>query len=144
MVSVAVTPMILPEKFNLNWKDVEISIQNGDGPGGQKRNRTMSCVQMKHVPTNTIVRVDVTRSQHQNKAMAAEILATRLQSAQDERFRSQQSQSRREQMGGGTRSDKIRTYSFNNGCIVDHRLSLSTNDVKAVMRGRFDRLFQRT
>jgi len=141
MIAVAVTPMILPEKFDLDWKDVEVSIQNGSGPGGQARNRTMSCVQVKHIPSGMLVRIDTERSQHQNKAIALEILASRLQAIKDEEFDKELSENRRQQMGGGTRSDKLRTYSFNHGHIVDHKLGKMTNDIKAVMKGRFDKLF---
>lgn len=70
MVSVALTPIVASSQARLDMRDIEIKIQNGSGPGGQKRNRTMSCVQLRHIPTGIIVRIDNERSQHQNKAAA--------------------------------------------------------------------------
>lgn len=140
IVAVAITPMIRREEIRLDWKDIEESIQNGSGPGGQKRNRTLSCVQLKHNPSGLIVRIDTERSQHQNRAMAVAVLASRLQALQDAETQTAQSQSRQEQMRGGTRSGKMRTYNFIKGRITDHNLNRTTQAVDEFMKGNLHNL----
>lgn len=140
MIAVSLTPLIRHQEFNLNWDDIEMTISNGTGPGGQKRNRTMSCVQLKHVPTGIIIRVDDERSQHQNKAIASDALATKLQAKEKSDAEAKQSQSRREQMQGGGRSGKIRTYNFMQNRVTDHQLNKTTHDIKSIMGGRLDKL----
>lgn len=141
IVAVSVTRLLVQQEISIDWSDIEESIQNGSGPGGQKRNRTLSCVQLKHIPTGLIVRIDSERSQHQNRDLAIEILASRLQKLQDEKIQAEQSQARQEQMCGGTRSGKRRTYNFMKGWVKDHELEKTMYDIDGFMRGKFDKLF---
>ena len=140
MIAVSLTPLIRHQEFHLNWDDIEMTISNGTGPGGQKRNRTMSCVQLKHLPTGIIVRVDDERSQHQNKAIATDVLSAKLQAKEKSDVVERQSKSRREQMQGGGRSGKVRTYNFMQNRVTDHRLNKTTHNIKSIMGGRLDRL----
>lgn len=140
MVSVAITPLIPKQAYNLDLKEVQTTYSMGSGPGGQHKNRTMSCVQAKHLPTGIMVRVDNERSQPQNRAVAYKILASKIQAKEEADLMAHQSKARREQMQGGGRSGKIRTYNFMRGTVTDHVLNKTTHDIKGVMGGRLDRL----
>ena len=106
--------------FKLDERDVEITTTRGTGPGGQNRNKVESCVVVTHQPTGLSVRVDM-RSQHQSKNMALKILAARLAEEARGQARSVRNAARKEQIGCGERSDKIRTYRQQDDIVTDHR-----------------------
>lgn len=105
----------------LNYQDVEIITARGSGPGGQKRNKTESCIIATHKPSGLQVRIDNERSQHQNKAMAYKILAARLYDAERDRLTSLRADDRKQQVGTGQRGDKVRTYRVQDDQVTDHR-----------------------
>mmetsp|Transcript_58996 Transcript_58996/g.138880 ORF Transcript_58996/g.138880 Transcript_58996/m.138880 type:complete len:138 (-) Transcript_58996:89-502(-) len=105
------------------------------GAGGQHVNTTDSAVRIVHLPTNTMVTCMNERSQVQNKASAMLVLRSRLLAAKRLEAQQQEHSSRREQIGKGDRSERIRTYNFNQDRVTDHRIGLSLTGVEAMMRG---------
>ena len=110
----------------LNHQDVDIVTARGSGPGGQKRNKTESCIIATHRPSGLSVRIDNERSQHQNRAMAHKVLAARLYDAERSRINAARKQDRQAQVGSGQRGDKVRTYRTQDDQVTDHRTGLKT------------------
>lgn len=119
-VTVAVFPEVRTSGPVVRESDCEITTCRGSGPGGQKRNKTDSAVQIKHRPTGTIVRCETERSQGQNKATAMALLTARICAAELAKCLANVRQLRQEQIGSGERSDKIRTVQMQNGQVVNH------------------------
>jgi peptide chain release factor 1 len=110
----------------LDPRDVEIETVRGSGAGGQKRNKTESCVVATHRPTGMVVRIDNERSQHQNRAMAMKVLAARLYEADRSRAKASSDDERKLQVGSGQRGDKVRTYRTQDDQVTDHRTGSKT------------------
>ena len=110
----------------LDPKDVDVVTARGSGPGGQKRNKTESCIVATHRPTGTVVRIDNERSQHQNRAMAMKVLAARLYEAERNQAFARREDERRQQVGSGQRGDKVRTYRTQNDQMTDHRTGVKS------------------
>lgn len=131
---------VLPEpseaQLRLDERDLEWSTCRGSGAGGQKRNKTESAVQLRHLPTGTMVRVETERSQHQNRQTALALLRSRLWEAQSSRDFASRDAARRSQVGSGMRGDKRRTYRFQDGAVQDHVTGRSWN-LKDFLRGDF-------
>ena len=108
-ITVAVLPIPSESDLRIDSKDLEITTTRGSGPGGQARNKTESCVVVRHIPTGTVVRCDGERSQPQNRATALSILRARLLDASSRSRKGTEDASRRTQVGSGQRGDKIRT-----------------------------------
>lgn len=125
----------------LRESDLEITFQTGkQGAGGQNVNKVASAVRMKHVPTGMTVFING-RDQHKNKEEARKILTQRVNDEKRAKTNAEYASFRKAQMGNGSRSDKIRTYNFMESRVVDHRLGTKTHNVKAIMKGEFDILF---
>lgn len=143
MISVAVLPMKDDVERELDMNEVEIETTGGSGPGGQHQNKTESAVRAKHTPTGITVFING-RKQHQNKREALKILATKVVALQQEKVNTAYDKERKNQLGDGGRSDKVRTYNFLKGRAVDHRLNVKCGNVEAVIdKGRFDLLFKK-
>lgn len=110
----------------LTYQDVDIETARGSGPGGQKRNKTESCVIITHKASGLVVRIDNERSQSQNKAMAMKLLAARLYEADREQARLAKETDRKQQVGTGQRGDKVRTYRTQDDQVTDHRTGLKS------------------
>lgn len=102
-------------------QDVDITTARGSGPGGQKRNKTETCIIATHRPTGLQVRIDNERSQHQNRRLAMQVLRARLTAADEDRRMRDANDLRRQQVGSGMRGDKIRTYRSRDNLVTDHR-----------------------
>ncbi|HSN81668.1 MAG TPA: peptide chain release factor 1 [Polyangiales bacterium] len=140
------TVAVLPEvddvdEVQIDPNDLEISATAAGGPGGQHVNRTMSAVQIKHIPTGIMVRSEQQRSQHQNRAKAMQILSAKLLEIEREAQASAISSERRSMVGTGERSEKIRTYNFPQNRITDHRIQLTLHNLDRVMEGDLSDLF---
>jgi len=106
--------------IQLKDSDIEVKTTNGTGPGGQNRNRTYSCVVLKHIPTGLVVRCDEDRSQLKNREIALKELTRRVQEVYDSNKNQKEVENRRGQIGTGSRGEKRRTYTFKSDLIVDH------------------------
>ncbi|MBW2628575.1 MAG: peptide chain release factor 1 [Deltaproteobacteria bacterium] len=140
------TVAVLPEvddvdEVHIDPKDLEISATAAGGPGGQHVNRTLSAVQIKHIPSGIMVRSEQQRSQHQNKAKALQILSAKLLEIEREAQASAISSERRSMVGSGERSEKIRTYNYPQNRITDHRIQLTLHNLDHVMQGELTGLF---
>jgi len=136
------TVIILPEA-----KEVDVSINNQDlridtfcssGPGGQSVNTTQSAIRITHIPTGITVSCQDQKSQHQNKEKALQILRSRILAKQEEERILKESATRKDQIGGGDRSDKIRTYNFSQDRITDHRIGKSWHNIENILEGNLD------
>lgn len=122
--------------------EVRVDTMRSSGKGGQHANTTDSAVRAVHLPSGLTVAVRSGRSQHRNKAAAFAELSRRIREQEESSKNRMVSSERRGQVGGGDRSEKIRTYNFTRGVVSDHRSGVKINDVAAVMRGeRLGELF---
>ncbi len=140
-VTVAVLPEPEEVELKLNPEDLRIDVFRAGGHGGQHVNVTDSAVRITHLPTGIVVQCQDERSQGRNKAKALKVLAARLLAAQREAERNRTDLARRRQIGTGDRSEKIRTYSFPQNRVTDHRIGLSVYNLASVMDGKLDELF---
>lgn len=139
--TVAVLPQVEDiDEVQIDPNDLEITATAAGGPGGQHVNRTMSAVQIKHLPTGIMVRSEQQRSQHQNKAKALQILSAKLLEMEREAQASAISSERRSMVGTGERSEKIRTYNFPQNRVTDHRIQLTVHNLDQVMEGKLSDL----
>jgi peptide chain release factor 1 len=136
----AITVAVLPEA-----EEVDIKIENKDlrvdtfcssGPGGQSVNTTYSAIRITHLPTNTVVSCQDEKSQIKNREKAMRVLRSRLYEVEAERLHQIQAKERKEQVGTGDRSEKIRTYNFPQNRLTDHRIGLTNHQLAMVMEGQ--------
>jgi peptide chain release factor 1 len=139
VVSVAVLPIKKEAEKDLIEKDLQVEAVNLGGAGGQHQNRTYSGCRITHLPTRLKVVING-RDYHSNEREARKILAARLYDLNQQKINTDYAKFRREQMGGGHRGDKIRTYNFLNSRVVDHRSGKQTRNIKAVMKGQFQEI----
>jgi len=134
--TVAVMPELdAVEEFDINPADLRIDTYRASGAGGQHVNKTDSAVRLTHLPTGVVVECQDERSQHKNKARAISLLQSRLLTAQQEKQSAEQAQTRRNLVGSGDRSERIRTYNFPQGRVTDHRINLTLYSLNEVMAG---------
>jgi peptide chain release factor 1 len=133
------TVTVLPEaeevEVEIDPNDLDIQVYRSTGPGGQSVNTTDSAVRITHKPTRTVVAMQDEKSQLQNKAKAMQVLRARLLKAEQDRQAAEQSQQRRGQVGGGGRSEKIRTYNYKDNRVTDHRIGLTLKKLDRVLQG---------
>ena len=122
----------LPE---IKAADLKIDTFRASGAGGQHVNTTDSAIRITHLPTGTVVECQDERSQHKNKAKAMAVLAARIVQAEEERRAAEVSDTRRNLLGSGARSDRIRTYNYPQGRVSDHRINLTIYRLNEVMEG---------
>jgi peptide chain release factor 1 len=139
---VAVFPEAEEVDVEIKANEIRIDTFCSSGPGGQSVNTTHSAIRILHIPTGLIVSCQDQKSQHQNKEKALQVLRSRLlQIAEDEK-RAKESSARKEQVGSGDRSDKIRTYNFPQDRVTDHRLKQSWHSINLIMEGDLDEITQ--
>ncbi len=140
------TVTVLPEAEEVDVRidpaDLKVDVYRSTGPGGQSVNTTDSAVRITHLPTGIVVSMQDEKSQLQNKAKALQVLRARLLQAEQERQTSQQSEQRRSQVGGGGRSEKIRTYNFKENRVTDHRINKTVHKLDKVLMGDLDELVE--
>jgi len=138
------TVMVLPEAdevdVSIDPGDLKIDVYRSTGPGGQSVNTTDSAVRITHLPTGIVVAMQDEKSQIQNRAKAMTVLRARLLKAEQDRRASEMAAQRKEQVGGGGRSEKIRTYNFRENRVTDHRVNLTLYKLDQVLAGDLDEM----
>ncbi|MBT1444654.1 peptide chain release factor 1 [Shewanella sp. JM162201] len=128
------------EAVEINPSELRIDTFRSSGAGGQHVNKTDSAIRITHLPTGLVVECQDERSQHKNKARAMSVLLARLQAAEDEKRRAAEATTRRNLVGSGDRSERIRTYNFPQGRVSDHRINLTLYRLNEVMEGDLNAL----
>jgi peptide chain release factor 1 len=138
------TVTVLPEaeevEVQIEEKDLRVDVYRSTGPGGQSVNTTDSAVRVTHLPSGIVVSMQDEKSQIQNRAKAMQVLRARLLKAEQDRQSAELSQQRRSQVGGGGRSEKIRTYNYKENRVTDHRIGLTLYKLDKVLMGELDEI----
>ena len=128
-------PQASEVEFTLNESDLKIETYRSGGAGGQSVNTTDSAVRITHVPSQVSVAIQDERSQHKNKAKAMKILSARLYEEELRKRNAALAEKRKSQIGSGDRSERIRTYNFQQGRVTDHRINLTVHNLEQVLAG---------
>ncbi len=142
-VTVAILPEAEDVEVAIDPNDLRIDIFRSSGPGGQSVNTTDSAVRITHLPTNMVVTCQDEKSQHKNKAKALKILRARLLDQAKQEKEKEISEQRKNQVGTGERSERIRTYNFPQGRVTDHRIGLTLYRLGEVMDGDIDEIIHK-
>lgn len=139
----ACTVAVMPEademeEININKADLRIDTFRASGAGGQHVNKTDSAIRIVHIPTGLVIECQDERSQHKNRARAMSLLATKLKQQQEDAAHKSLSDERRNLVGSGDRSERIRTYNYPQGRVTDHRINLTLYSLDAIMQGDLD------
>jgi peptide chain release factor 1 len=143
----ACTVAVLPEPedtaaVELVREDLRIDTFRASGAGGQHVNKTDSAVRITHLPTGIVVECQDERSQHKNRARALALLQARLDDAARQRTESARAETRRDLVGSGDRSERIRTYNFPQGRVTDHRIDLTLYSLDTILEGDLDEVVE--
>jgi len=135
IATVAVLPEAEEVDLNIVDTDLKIDVYRSSGPGGQSVNTTDSAVRITHIPTGLVVTSQDEKSQLKNKNQAMRILRARLLKAEQDKAAAERAKDRKEQVGSGERSDKIRTYNYKDNRVSDHRINLTLKKLDQVLDG---------
>ncbi|WOT05946.1 peptide chain release factor 1 [Shewanella youngdeokensis] len=143
----ACTVVVLPEvpeseAIEINKGDLKVDTFRASGAGGQHVNKTDSAIRLTHIPTGIVVECQDQRSQHKNRAQAMSVLSARIQAVEDEKRRSAEESTRRNLVGSGDRSERIRTYNFPQGRVSEHRINLTLYRLNEFMEGDLDAVLE--
>jgi len=133
-ITVAVIPEVDDIEIEIREQDLKIDVMRSSGSGGQSVNTTDSAVRITHLPTGIVVTNQDQKSQHKNKERAMKVLKARLYDMQEQEKMSKEDANRKEQVGTGDRSGRIRTYNYPQGRISDHRINLTLYRLDAIMQ----------
>jgi peptide chain release factor 1 len=140
----AITVAVLPEAedvdVKIEAKDLRIDTFCSSGPGGQSVNTTYSAVRITHIPTNTVVSCQDEKSQIKNRDKAMRVLRSRLYEVEMQKQQDALAKERKQMVGSGDRSEKIRTYNFPQNRLTDHRIGFTIHQLEQVMDGRIQPL----
>jgi peptide chain release factor 1 len=137
--TVVVLPKVEPTEIEIDEdRDLRIEVKRSSGPGGQSVNTTDSAVRITHIPSGRVVEIQDEKSQHKNKAKALAVLRARLQDDEKQKQLALNSTARRSMVGGGDRSDKIRTYNYPQDRVSDHRVNQNWSNLPGILDGDLD------
>jgi len=135
----AATVAVLPEAeeidVEINPSDLRVDTYRAQGAGGQHVNKTDSAIRITHLPTGIVVQCQDNKSQHKNRAKAMKVLRARMYDVERQKLDGERASSRKEQVGSGDRSERIRTYNFPQGRVTDHRINLTLYKLDKMMSG---------
>jgi len=141
--TVAIMPEIADvEQIEINPADLKVDTFRASGAGGQHVNKTDSAIRITHIPTGTVVECQDQRSQHKNRAQAMSLLQSRLLTAETDKQNSEQAEQRRNLIGSGDRSERIRTYNFPQGRLTDHRINLTLYKLQEILEGDLNQVIE--
>jgi len=135
-------PEVEDVEIEIEEKDLKVDVMRSTGPGGQSVNTTDSAVRVTHLPTGIVVAMQDEKSQLQNRQKAMRVLRARLYEAERDKQQAALAATRRSQIGGGERAEKIRTYNFPENRLTDHRIKLTTHRLDQVLGGELDEYTQ--
>ena len=141
-VTVAVLPEVEEEEIEIKADDLRIDVYRASGAGGQHVNKTESAVRITHMPTGFVVACQDERSQQKNKAKAMRILRAKIFDFRQAQKDAEVAQNRKEQIGSGDRSGKIRTYNYPDNRLTDHRIGLTLHSLSQILDGKLDPVVQ--
>lgn len=141
-VTVAVLPEAVDVEINIDEKDLKIDTYRSSGAGGQHVNKTESCIRMTHLPTGIVVTCQDERSQLKNREKAMKVMKSRLYDYYNSQYQSEYAKNRKNQIGTGDRSERIRTYNFPQGRITDHRIGFTAYNLDEFMLGDIDAMVE--
>ncbi|MFQ5450292.1 MAG: peptide chain release factor 1 [Nitrospinaceae bacterium] len=139
-VTVAILPEVEEVDVKINPADLKIDVYRSSGPGGQSVNTTDSAVRLTHVPTGLVVTCQDEKSQYKNKEKAMKVLRARLYDEEHRKRQEELARTRKQQVGSGDRSERIRTYNFPQERVTDHRLGLTLHKLSQVLEGNMDEI----
>ena len=139
-VSVAVLPEVEENEIEINPADIKMEAYRAGGPGGQNFNKVSTAVRLMHVPTGLVVSSQAERSQARNRVKAMQILQSKLKQIQEEKKQKELGEMRKEQVGTGDRSEKIRTYNLPQDRVTDHRVKKSWHNIESIMEGEISEM----
>jgi len=142
----AATVAVLPEaeevEVEIDPNEIRVDVYCSSGPGGQSVNTTQSAVRITHVPTGLVVTCQDEKSQHKNKAKALRVLRARLKEIMEAELNAEMAGTRKNQVGSGDRSERIRTYNFPQGRVSDHRINLTLHKLDLILEGQLEEIIQ--
>ena len=140
------TVIVMPEaediEIEVKPEDIKVDVYRSGGAGGQSVNTTDSAVRMTHIPTGIVVTCQNERSQLQNKEKALQILKAKIYEEEQRKKEEQEGTERRNKIGTGDRSEKIRTYNYPQNRVTDHRIGLTLNKLDRIIEGELEEIIE--